>query len=152
MDGQPRGPLLIRTRRGALIALSVAILLELRNLRYLFEIYVPGHTSWLTRYRFQPTEYDLILAIACSVIFAGVFVFILRRAVGGERIYLAIFAGIVVLGPLSYIPAIASMHLLAWTSAVVELGLIPSAIRMCKTLPTQASPTEDVQLGSPAKR
>jgi hypothetical protein len=152
MDRQLRGPFLIHTRRGALIALSVAILLELKDLRYLFEIYVPGHTSWLTRYRFQPTEYDLILAVACSVLFAGALIFILRRAVGGERIYLAIFVGTVVLGPLSDIPAIASMHPLAWTAAVGELGLIASAVWMYRTLPKMASPTEDVKLGSPAKR
>lgn len=151
MDGQSQGPLLIHTRRGALIALSVAILFELKNLRYLFEIYIPGHAGWLTRYRFPPTRYDLIVAFSCSVLSAGALIFILRRAVGGERVYLAIFAGIVVLGPISDISRIASLHLLAWISAVFELGMIPSAIWMYRSLPAYRSSIGDVEASSSTK-
>jgi hypothetical protein len=142
MSDQSQGSLVFHSRRGAIIALCVGILITLRNLRYLFELYMPGHTSWLTRYRFPSTPFDITLHLCTAVLFVGVFIFVLRRARGGERVYLSIFVGIVVLAPLSDIPSAASIHLFAWIAALMELGLIPSAITMYRTLPSHCLPVE----------
>ncbi len=137
-----QGPLLIHTSRGATIALCVGVLIALRNLRYLFELYVPGHTSWLTRFRFPPTLFDIILHLWRAILCAAVLIFILRHTRRGERIYLAIFVGIVILAPLSDIPSLASVHLYAWIAAVLELALIPSAVWMYRTLPPHRAPSQ----------
>jgi len=139
MASQAQGPLVIHSRRGAAIALCLGILLTLRNLRYLFEVYIPGHT-WLTRYHFPPNSFDRILHLWCSVLFIGGLIFILRRTRGGERVYLAIFVGVAILAPLSDISWAASNHIYTWIATVLELGLIPSAISILKTI--QPHPTE----------
>ncbi len=130
-----QGPLIFHTRRGAIIAFCIGILLTLRNVRYLFELYVPGHTTWLTRYRFPSSLFDIIIYLWCAIFFAALLVFILRRARSAERAYLAIFVGVVIFAPLSDIPSLATIHLYAWIAALMELALIASAIQMYKTLP-----------------
>jgi hypothetical protein len=145
MDTQVRIPLIFHARRGAAIALCVGILLELRDLRYLFEVYVPGPQSWLTHYHFTPTTFDLFLHIWCSVVFVGALIFVLRRTGGGERIYIVIFLFVGILGPISDIPRFGSMHLVAWIAAITELGLIPSALWMYRTLPARRAPTANTE-------
>jgi len=125
---------LIHTRRGAIVALCVGILFSLRNFRYLYEFYVPGHT-WLTRYHFPPTLFDVTLHVWCAVLFTGALIFILRRCRGGERTYLALFVSAAVLAPLSDVRSIASIHLYAWIAALLELALIPSAVWIYRVLP-----------------
>jgi hypothetical protein len=125
---------LFHTRRGAIIALCVGILFSLRNFRYLFEHYVPGHT-WLTRYHFPPTLFDVILHLCCTVLFTGALLFILRRCRGGERIYLALFVGAAVLAPIGDLPSFASAHVYTWLQAILDLALVPTAVWMFKTLP-----------------
>lgn len=142
MNEQTQGPLIFRTRRGAVIALSVGVLLILRDFRYLFEIYVPGHTSWLTRYRFSPTLFDIILHLWCSALFAGALVYLLRRTRGGERVFLAIFVCVAVLAPLSDIRSLAQHHVYSWIATILESGLVPSALWMYKTLPSHSPRTE----------
>jgi len=88
----------------------------------------------------------VLLHIWCSVLFAGALIFVLRRAGGGERIYMTIFLGMGILGPLSDVPRFASMHLLAWTASIVELGLIPSAIWMYRNLPARRASTASVEV------
>lgn len=135
MNDQTQGPLIFHTRRGAVIALCIGILFTLRNLRYLFEFYVPGHV-WLTRYNFPKTPFDIVLHLCCAVLFSGGLVFICLRTRGGERVYLAIFVGTVVLAPVGDIPSLASAHVYTWLQLLLELALIPCAVWMDRTLPT----------------
>jgi hypothetical protein len=137
MDDRAHAPLLIHTRRGAVIALCIGILFTLRNFRCLFELYVPGHTSWLTRYQFPQTLFDLIFNLCYAVLFTGGLIFILRRSRGGERAYLAIFVGSAILSQVRIIPFAKSAHLDYWLVAILELALIPSAVWMYKTLPAR---------------
>ena len=131
--------MLICTRRGAIIALLIGIVLALRNFRYLFELYVPGHTSWLTRYRFAPTQFSLIVDLYCTVLFIGAFIFILRRSRGGERVYFLVWTGIAVFSPLKDIHSAASIHAYEWLVATVELALIPSAVWLYRALPAPSA-------------
>jgi hypothetical protein len=142
MSDQTQGPLIFHTRRGALIALCIGILLTLRNFRYLFELCVPGHKSWLTRYHFPPTHFSIILDLWCAVLFAGALILILRRSRGSERVYLALFLSTVVLAPIKYISSVASVHAYTWLATILELGLIPSAIWMYKVLPPRILKSE----------
>jgi hypothetical protein len=137
-----QGPLIFHTRRGAVIALCVGILFTLKSSRYLFELCVPGHTTWLTRYRFSPTFFDIVLHLWCAVLGAAALIFILRRTRSGERAFLASFVGVVVPAPLSDVPLLASVHLVAWIAALLELALIPSAIWMYRTLPSHLAQSE----------
>ena len=139
MSDQPHELRLIRTRRGAFVALCIGILFTLRNLRYLFEFYVPGHI-WLTRYQFPPTRFNIGLDLCLAALFIGAFIFIVRRTRGGERVFLAVFVGVAVLAPLHDISSLATIHLYAWIAALLELALIPSAIAMYRTLPARRSP------------
>ncbi len=139
MNEQPDATLLIHTRRGAIIALFVGVLFALRDFRCLFELYVPGHTSWLTRYLLRPSQPSLTLDICLAVLFLGALVFAVHRSRGGERMYLAIWAGVVVLSPLRNIQSAESFHAYDWLLAILELALIPSAVWMYKSLPTYSA-------------
>jgi hypothetical protein len=141
MHNRTSGPLIIHTRRGAAIALCIGLLITLRNLRYLFELYVPGHV-WLIRYRFPPTLFDRVLHLCCAALFTWGLIFILRRTRGAERTYLAVFVFVAILAPLSDISAAARVHLYAWTATLLEFGLIPSAIQMYQTLPAYRLPSQ----------
>jgi hypothetical protein len=147
MNESTQSPLIFHTRRGAIIAFCIGILLTLRNVRYLFELYVPGHTTWFTRYRFPPTLFDIILHLWCAIFFAALLIFILRRTRSAERAYLAIFVGVVIFAPLSDIPSLASTHLYAWIAAFTELALIPSAVWMYRSLPPHRAHLEAKQAG-----
>jgi len=147
MNDQTQVPLIFHARRGAIIALCFGILFTLRNFRYLFELYVPGHTTWLTRYRFPPTLFDIILHLWCAIFFAALLIFILRRTRSAERGYLAIFVSVVIFAPLSDIPSLASLHFYAWIAALMELTLIPSAVWMYRILPPHRANLEARQAG-----
>jgi hypothetical protein len=134
MNFEAQAPLLIHTRRGAVGALCVWALFTLRNLRYLFEFYVPGHI-WLTRYNFPPTRFDRILDICCTLLFSGALVYLLRRCREGERIYLALFVSAAILAPLRDLPINTSIHVYTWLETILELALIPIAIWMYRSLP-----------------
>jgi hypothetical protein len=140
MKDQIQAPLLIHTRRGAILALCVGVLFALRDSRYLFELYVPGHTSWLTRYRFPPTHFSFIFDLFYAVLFAGVLIFILRRSRGGERVYLALFVCTVVFSPLKDIHSAASVHAYEWMEAILDLALVPIALWMYDTLRPRGAP------------
>jgi hypothetical protein len=142
MNEQTQGPLIFHTRRGAVIALCIGILLTLRNFRYLFELYVPGHTTWLTRYRFPPTHFSTILDVWCAVLFTGALIFILRRSRGSERVYLALFLSTVIFAPIKYFPSAASVHAYTWLATILELALIPCAVWMYRTLPKYRARSE----------
>ncbi|MGA3082997.1 MAG: hypothetical protein ABSD44_16725 [Terracidiphilus sp.] len=137
MDDQAQSSILIHTRRGAILAFFIGILLSLRNFRYLFEFYVPGHTSWLTRYRFAPTNFSLIVDLCCAVLFTGAFIFVLRRSRGGERLYLLVWIGVVALSPLKDLHSAASVHAYEWLTAIADLSLIPIALRIYWALPAR---------------
>jgi len=141
MSDLPQDLQLIRTRRGAIVALCIGVLFTLKNICYLFEFYVPGHV-WLTRYQFPPTRFNVGLDLCLAVLFIGAFIFVVRRTRGGERIFLAVFVGVAVLAPLRDIPSLASIHLNAWIAALLELALIPSAIWMYRTLPPYGAKSE----------
>jgi hypothetical protein len=138
MHDQTQFPMLIHTRRGAIVALIIGILFNLRNLRYLVELYVPGHTSWLTRYRFAPTPFSILSDLCFAMVSTGAFIYIFRRTQGNERVYLLVWVGVVAASPLKDIHWPASANAYEWLAAIAELALIPSALRMCRDLPALA--------------
>ncbi|HKF48278.1 MAG TPA: hypothetical protein VKB38_13030 [Terracidiphilus sp.] len=134
-------PLLIRTKRGALIALGIAILLTLRNLVALYQR-LPGHEGWFTRYPLPPTTFSRFTDFFAAALFAWPLTSVLRRARAAERLFLGLWLAIVVLAPVRDLNSPALARIYEWVRIAIDFALIPVASWMYRTLPERATDEE----------
>lgn len=136
-DAHP--PLLIRTRRGSLIAIGIVLFCTLRDVVTLYERYVLGHLGWFISSRFPPTRTSLIVDLFSTLVFTVALIFVVRYARASERWFLSIAIVDAVLDPLRDLNSALLANIHFYVRLVIECTLIPIGIQMYRTLPEKAA-------------